>query len=320
MIVFRNLQDIQEKLPGAVATIGNFDGVHLGHREIFRRVRDAAARSGGVSVVITFVPHPLKVVPSGKNLRLINTCAEKEMLIEASGMDYLIAIPFDPEFAALSAEEFIRTILVDKIGIRKLIIGYDYKFGRGRGGNVALLQRMGELLGFSVEVLQPIGNGSTIFSSTLIRQIIASGDVKNVVPLLGRHFSVGGKVVHGHKRGVGLGFPTANLETDKELLPPPGVYAVKVKLGTGIYDGACNIGDNPTFEGGELAIEVFLFDFNADLYGQELRLYFIERIRDERKFPDVEALKEAIAADVLQCREILRTTSLIEYSEYLAEN
>lgn len=320
MIVFRNLQDIQEKLPGAVATIGNFDGVHLGHREIFRRVRDAAARLGGVSVVITFVPHPLKVVPSGKNLRLINTCAEKEMLIEASGMDYLIAIPFDPDFAALSAEEFIRTILVDKIGIRKLIIGYDYKFGRGRGGNVALLQRMGELLGFSVEVLEPIGNGSTIFSSTLIRQIIASGDVKNVVPLLGRHFSVGGKVVHGHKRGVGLGFPTANLETDKELLPPPGVYAVKVKIGTGIYDGACNIGDNPTFEGGKLAIEVFLLDFNADLYGQELRLYFIDRVRDERKFPTVEALKEAIAADVQRCREILRTTSLIEYSEYLAEN
>lgn len=319
MIVFRKLEEIREKLPDAVATIGNFDGVHLGHREIFRRVKTAAARTGGVSVVITFVPHPLKVVPSGKNLRLINTCAEKEKLIEASGIDYLVAIPFDEDFARLTAEEFVRSVLVEKIGITRLIIGYDYKFGHGRGGNVTLLQRMGESLGFAVEVLEPIGNGSTVFSSTLIRQVIGAGDVKRAVSLLGRHFSVGGKVVRGHSRGAGLGFPTANLETDKELLPAPGVYAVKVKLGTETYDGACNIGDNPTFGLRALSVEVFLLDFAADLYGQELRIYFVERIRDERKFPDVEALKKAIAADVQRCREILRETPVIEYAEYLAE-
>lgn len=320
MIVFRTLDDIREKLPGAVATIGNFDGVHLGHREIFRRVKAAAAQSGGMSVVITFVPHPLKVVPSGKNLRLINTCAEKEKLIAASGIDYLIAIPFDEAFAQLTAEQFIRSVLVEKIGITRLIIGYDYRFGRDRGGNVALLQRMGESLGFAVEVLEPIGNGSTVFSSTLIREVIGAGEVKQAVALLGRHFSVGGKVVHGHSRGGGLGFPTANLETDKELLPAPGVYAVKVKVGTETHDGACNIGDNPTFGGGALSVEVFLLDFDADLYGQEIRLYFIERIRDERRFPDIESLKKAIAADVQRCREILRSTPLIDYSEYLAEN
>jgi riboflavin kinase/FMN adenylyltransferase len=258
MKIYRSLEDIRAHFPLAVATIGNFDGVHLGHREIFRKIKEEAAKLGGASVVITFVPHPLKVVPAGKNLRLINTCAEKETLIEASGIDYLVAIPFTPEFAALSAEEFIRVVLVEKIGIRRLVIGYDYRFGRGREGNVDLLQRLGEQFGFTVEVLDPIGNGHLTFSSTLIRTMIADGDVKGVVSLLGRHFSVAGRVVHGHNRGAGLGFPTANLETEKELIPKPGVYAVKVKIDAVTYDGACNIGDNPTFDDGVQSFEVFL--------------------------------------------------------------
>ena len=211
MIIFRSLEQIREKLPSPVVTIGNFDGIHLGHREIFRRVRRAAAELGGVSVVMTFVPHPLKVLPVGKNLRLINTYAEKETLIEASGIDYLVVIPFSSEFAAISAEEFVRKILAERIGTKKLIIGYDYAFGRNREGNVALLQRLGAACGFDVEVLEPIGTGETVFSSTAIRNMIANGDVKGVVPLLGRHYSISGKVVHGHHRGQGLGFPTANL-------------------------------------------------------------------------------------------------------------
>lgn len=320
MQIYRKLEDIQEQFPNAVATIGNFDGVHLGHREIFRKVKEEAAKIAGTSVVITFVPHPLKVVPSGKDLRLINTCAEKETLIEASGINRLVAIPFTPEFAGLSAEEFIRLVLVEKIGIKRLVIGYDYRFGRGREGNVALLQQLGEKYGFAVEVLEPIGNGEVAFSSTLVRTMIAEGDVRGVVALLGRHFSVGGRVIHGHHRGAGLGFPTANLETEKELLPKAGVYAVKARVGTAVYDGACNIGDNPTFDDGVQAFEVFLFGFEGDLYGQELRVYFVDRIREERKFPDPETLKEAIAADVDRCRRILAETSIIEYAEYLARN
>jgi riboflavin kinase/FMN adenylyltransferase len=317
MIIFRDIQEIRTKLPRAVVTIGNFDGVHLGHREIFRRLKRAAAELGGVSVVITFVPHPLKVLTVGKSLHLINTYAEKETLIEASGIDYLVTIPFTREFAGISADAFVREILVNRIGAVKVIIGYDYAFGRGREGNAEFLRRMGQELGFEVQVLEPIGDCATVYSSSSVRKLIESGNVRDVVSLLGRHFSLGGIVVHGFHRGKGLGFPTANLKTDKELIPGFGVYAVKVKIGDAVYDGACNIGDNPTFQDGRTSIEVFIFDYDGDLYGQEMRLYFVDRIRDEESFADVEALQRAIARDVARCREILKDVSIIEYREYL---
>src|SRR6266567_5397536 len=178
MIIFRNLDDIQEKLVNAVVTIGNFDGVHLGHREIFRRVRGAAREAGGVSVVITFVPHPLKLLPSRKHLRLITSYAEKEGLIAASGIDCLIIIPFTESFAAIDAADFVSRILVSRIGMKKLVIGYDYAFGRNREGNVALLEKLGTELGFALEVLAPIGSGDIVYSSTRIRELIGRGDVE----------------------------------------------------------------------------------------------------------------------------------------------
>lgn len=319
MRIFRSIDEITEKLPHAVVTIGNFDGVHLGHREIFRRVRREAAALGGVSAVITFSPHPIKVVGRKKDFRLINTGAEKENLIEASGIDFLLTIPFTEEFAAISAERFVRDILVGRIGVRKLIIGYDYAFGKNREGDVAMLRRMGDELGFAVDVLEPIASGELVYSSTAVRRMIADGDVRGVVRLIGRHFSVGGTVVHGRQRGKGLGFPTANLRTDKELIPKPGVYAVKVKVDEATYDGACNIGDNPTFGNGSLSIEVFIFDFDGDIYGRVVRLYFVDRIRDEVTFPNPEALRAAIARDVARCREVLRDVSIIEYRDYLSE-
>lgn len=317
MKIFRNIQEIRTKLPRAVVTIGNFDGVHLGHREIFRRLRKAAAELGGVSVVITFVPHPLKVLSVGKSLRLINTYAEKETLIEASGIDYLVTIPFTPEFAGISADTFVREVLVGRIGAVKLIIGYDYAFGKNRQGNAEFLRRVGEELGFEVQVLEPIGDGTTVYSSSNVRKLIESGNVREVVSVLGRHFSLGGVVVHGFHRGKGLGFPTANLKSDKELIPGFGVYAVKVKIGDAVFDGACNIGDNPTFHVGGSSIEVFIFDYDGDLYGQEVRIYFVERLRDEETFADAEALQKAISRDVARCREILGGVSIIEYREYL---
>jgi len=315
MIIFRNLDDIREKLVNAVVTIGNFDGVHLGHREIFRRVRAVAREVGGVSVVITFVPHPLKLLPSRKQLRLITPYAEKEGLIAASGIDYLIVIPFTESFATIDAADFVSRILVSRIGMKKLVIGYDYAFGRNREGNVALLERLGTELGFDLEVLAPIGSGENVYSSTRIRELIGQGDVEGVVALLGRHFSLDGTIVHGHHRGKGLGFPTANLATDNELIPKHGVYAVKVRIADAIYDGACNIGSNPTFADTATAIEVFIFDFAGDLYGCRMRLFFVASIRDERKFPDPAALQQAIQSDVLRCREILRGVTVIEYHE-----
>lgn len=316
MIIFRNLDDIQGKLANAAVTIGNFDGVHLGHREIFRRVRKAAAELGGPAVVITFVPHPLKLLPSRKSLRLITPYGEKESLIAASGIDYLVVIPFTGEFAAISAPEFVSRVLVGMVGMKKLIIGYDYAFGRNREGNVELLRKLGDELGFAVEVLAPIGDGERVYSSTGVRELIGRGEVKEVISLLGRHFSLVGTVVHGHHRGKVLGFPTANLAPENELIPKSGVYAVKVKIDDGIYDGACNIGPNPTFGDEASSIEVFIFDFDGDLYGRRLRLYFIERVRDERKFPDAAALQRAIRSDVGRSREILRDASVIEYHEY----
>ena len=320
MIIFRKLDEIQGKLPNAVVTIGNFDGVHLGHREIFRRVRKSASDRNGVSVVISFVPHPLKLLPSRKQLRLITTYAEKESLIGASGVDYLLLIPFTHDFAAISATDFVREVLVGRVGMKKLIIGYDYAFGRNREGSVALLRQLGKDLEFEVEVLEPIGDGETVYSSTGIREMIGQGNVREVVSLLGRHFSVCGRVVHGHHRGKGLGFPTANLETENELIPRSGVYAVKVNVGGIIYDGACNIGSNPTFDDKGNSIEVFIFDFCGEIYGRDLCLFFIERIRDEQRFPDAAALQKAIQSDVSQCREILGRVSIIEYVESPGRN
>ncbi|HLO26313.1 MAG TPA: bifunctional riboflavin kinase/FAD synthetase [Geobacteraceae bacterium] len=315
MIVYRKLDEIESKLPNAVVTIGNFDGVHLGHREIFRRVRKTAEDLGGASVVISFIPHPLKLLPSRKKLQLITTYAEKESLIAGSGIDYLVIIPFTVEFASITASEFVRKVLVGQVGMKKLIIGYDYAFGRNREGNVGLLRQLGADLGFDVEVLAPIGDGETVYSSTRIREMIHHGEVGGVVSLLGRHFSLDGKVVHGHHRGKGLGFPTANLETGNELIPKSGVYAVKADVEGTVYDGACNIGSNPTFGDEYTSIEVFLFDFQGDLYGHDLRLFFVERIRGERRFPSVEALQEAIRSDVAKCREMLRKTLIMNYHE-----
>ena len=317
MILLRSIEEISAPLPNAVVTIGNFDGVHLGHREIFRRLKSAARLLGGVSVVVTFNPHPLHVIDPSRDLVLINTLDEKITLIEASGVDYLLVLPFTLEFASITAEDFVKSILVGIIGMKRIIIGYDYAFGKGRAGNAGMLETLGKELSFEVEELSPINTGDTVYSSSLIRKMIRAGKVSDAVRFLGRHFSLAGRVVHGACRGKALGFPTANISTDKELIPADGVYAVKVKIDERLYDAACNIGRNPTFGIAPVSIEVFVFDISMDLYDSELRVYFIERIRDEKKFDSVDELREAIAEDVARCRSILETTSLVIYSEYL---
>ncbi len=317
MKIIRNLAAIIAPFQGAVVTLGNFDGVHMGHREIFRRVVQKARECGGTSVVYTFVPHPLKVVAPERAPRMINTFAEKERLIEASCIDVLICAPFTLETAALPAERFVQEILVDRIGVRHLVVGYDYAFGKGREGNTEFLQKKGEELGFSVEVLRPVSKAGEVYSSTRIRRLIEAGEVAAVVGLLGRHFTLEGIVVHGAKRGKTLGFPTANLSTEKELLPKPGVYAVKVKFRDEFYDGVVNIGFNPTFQVGRLTVEVYIFDFQEEIYDQSLRLYFVERLRDERRFSSRQELVEAIDRDIGQARRILADRRVVEYREYL---
>lgn len=315
MIIVRNLAELPETFGNAVVTVGNFDGVHRGHRELLRVLKSAAAARSGVSVVVTFEPHPLKVLAPEREFRLITTYSEKERLLAESGVDYLIVLPFTREFADCSAGSFVRDVLVGRLGMQCLVIGYDYAFGRNREGNVELLRDLGTELGFDVQVLDQVSDGGIAFSSSVVRELIGHGDVRGVVALLGRYFSVGGRVVHGFHRGKSLGFPTANIAAEEELLPSPGVYAVKV-VGEGwVRDGACNVGDNPTFQGRSITVEVHLLDFDGDLYGQCLRVFFVDRIREERTFDNLSALQEAIALDVARCRELLRTVELIAYHD-----
>ncbi len=317
MELIRNLEQINRPWPAPVVTIGNFDGVHLGHREIFRRLISEADKIGGTSVVLTFVPHPRKLLDPQRAPLQINTYTEKERLIAASCVDVLICAPFTREMADYSAERFVDEILVGRIGVRRLIVGYDYAFGKGRQGDIDFLRRKGAQSGFDVTVLSPVSQHGEIYSSTRIREMILQGRMEDVVPLLGRHFTLQGEVVHGSKRGKKLGFPTANLATEKELLPPAGVYAVKVRHGEKILDGVVNIGFNPTFGPGKLSLEVHLLDFQGEIYGETLRLYFLSRLREEKRFPSVETLVEAIGEDVRQARGILAGAQIREYRDYL---
>jgi riboflavin kinase/FMN adenylyltransferase len=317
MQVINDIKNLSDLPSGAVATIGNFDGVHLGHRAIFRKVVSEAQHRSCSSMVVTFVPHPMKVLDPEKAPRLLNTYAEKERLIAASCVDTLIELPFDQHVASLPPAEFVQDILVDKLKISHLVVGYDYAFGRDRSGDAAFLTNMGEQLGFTVETVGPVLRDAEISSSTLIRKLLSAGDVSSVVGPLGRHFTLEGRVVKGVGRGKGLGFPTANILTDKEILPRPGVYAVKVRYHDVLYDAVMNIGFNPTFGTERISLEVHLLDFSADLYDETLRVYFVERLRDEQVFDSVEHLVQAIADDVLRARDLLNKNKIVVYHEYL---
>lgn len=301
----------------SVITLGNFDGVHLGHRELFHRVVQMSQQLEARSVVYTFEPHPLKLLAPDRAPQLLNTAAEKERLIAASHVDLLVRAPFTHKLAALSAEEFVCRTLVDLLMVKYLVVGYDYAFGRGREGDGNFLIAQGQKYGFEVDVLQPVGVDGQPYSSTKIRKMLDAGEVGAVVNLLGRHYTFEGKVVPGEQRGRDLGFPTANLITQKEQLPAAGVYAVKVRHCEQEYDGVVNIGCRPTFGDSEATIEVHLFDFSGNLYGETLRLYFVEHLRGEQSFNGPQELKEAIARDVLRSRQLLESTRIVQYREYL---
>lgn len=317
MKIIRNLDELTTVPCKAVATIGNFDGVHLGHRAIFRKVVEEARKIAGTATVVTFNPHPLKFLAPERAPLLINTYAERERLIAASCIDLLVCLPFTAELAAMPAADFVEEVLVRRLGLQRLIIGYDYAFGRDREGDAAFLREAGQRCGFIVEELPPIARDQAVYSSTRIRQLLSDGAVEAAAELLGRHFTLEGEVVHGAGRGKGLGFPTANIRTEKEILPREGVYAVKVRRGETFLDGVANIGRNPTFGAKELSVEVFLFDLDQPLYGETLRLYFLFRLRDEETFASSEALCVAIGNDVARARALLREARVIEYREYL---
>ncbi|MDD2558543.1 MAG: bifunctional riboflavin kinase/FAD synthetase [Desulfuromonadaceae bacterium] len=317
MKIIRSLDEICSPFGKTVATLGNFDGVHLGHRAIFRNLVKRARRESGVSVVCTFEPHPLKILAPDHAPRLINTRAEKERLIAASQVDILLQIPFDHHLAAMSPVTFVDEILLGKLGVQHLIVGFDYAFGKGRAGSVGFLCAQGKDKGFGVDIFGPVQCDGSVLSSTRVRQSILRGDVEDAKNMLGRHFNLEGRVVHGDQRGKSLGFATANIETDKELLPLSGVYAGRVRLNSTEHNVVINIGHKPTFGYNSLTIEVHLLDFEGNLYGDNMRVYFVERLRGEQKFSSTDELIHAITDDIECARKILHTCKIVEYSEYL---
>ncbi len=305
MQILKNSEIPKNLFKSSVVTIGNFDGVHRGHAELFRCLRQQSEKLGLPSVVITFEPHPLKLIAPEFAPKLITTYGQKAELIAESGVDFLVVVEFTREFSSLEADDFVKNFLCDTLGMKHIIIGHDYAFGRGRKGNYSTLKQMGSQLGFTVESLEAVGDPTNIFSSSLVRNMITSGDVAGASSILGRYHAVSGRVVHGREIGTMLGYPTANITVCNELIPADGVYAVLAAVDGKMVYGACNIGTCPTFDSTERSIEVFLLDFNGELYGKELAFCFVQRLRGEKKFPNADLLIKAIGEDVASTRKIL---------------
>ncbi|MGA2193268.1 MAG: bifunctional riboflavin kinase/FAD synthetase, partial [Nitrospirota bacterium] len=261
--------------------------------------------TGGTAAAFTFEPHPLKILAPGRSPKLLSTFREKMERIEASGMEVVICAKFTPEFASLNPEDFVRDVLVDSVGVKELFVGHDYAFGKDRKGDISFLRDAGARYGFSVNVVGPVRVEGITVSSTKIRTLIMDGEVCLASKLLGRPYSIEGTVIKGHARGRGIGFPTANLTTPNELPPREGVYAVTLSVEGSQYKGAANIGLNPTFGDPEPSYEVFILDFEGDLYGKFLKMQFIKRIRDEVKFKNADELVGQIKKDVENIRSIL---------------
>jgi riboflavin kinase/FMN adenylyltransferase len=305
MQVFDRIEAVQHKLKNPAITIGNFDGVHKGHQALFQMVKRWAEKLNGQSVVVTFDPHPLEVLFPQKVPSFITSHRKKLDLIARCGIDVTLVIPFNHEFSRMTAREFVEVVLVEKIGAKAIIVGHDYRFGHSREGNIAFLKQLGEQHGFRVETVNGITVNHTVVSSTTIRQMIFDGNIREANKLLGRPFEVSGVVIAGRKRGVGLGFPTANVRMPAMASPRTGVYVVEVDVGGKTYGGAANLGYNPTFGDTGLSLEAHLFDFNQDIYGESITIRFIDRLRDELRFSSPGELAEQIAKDVADAKKIL---------------
>ncbi|ABK18855.1 bifunctional riboflavin kinase/FAD synthetase [Syntrophobacter fumaroxidans] len=304
MEIFRGLENIRQSLNNPAITIGNFDGVHRGHQALFDRVKEWAKRLGGKSVVMTFDPHPVEVLFPNKNLQFITSQERKLELISASGIDAAIVVPFSREFSRISARGFVEDLLVGRIGIKALVVGHDYRFGYSREGDIVLLKELGREFGFEVETLSGVRLDDTVVSSTVIRQLILKGEMKRANRLLGRCYEIDGIVEVGRQRGGRLlGFPTANIRMSSQAPPRTGVYIVEVEVNGTRYRGAANLGYNPTFGDTDLSLEVHIFDFSRNIYGESIKVWFLDRIRDERRFAGPQELADQIKLDVARARE-----------------
>lgn len=307
MRIYEGLEDFLP-VPNAVVTSGTFDGVHLGHQKIIQRIREIARSIQGETVLITFWPHPrLVLYPTEHHLRLLSTFEEKANLLRQFGIDHLVTIPFTQEFSQLTSEKFIRKVLLEKIHTKKLVIGYDHRFGKNREGSFDYLQEHSSEFGFELEEISRQDVEEIGVSSTKIRKALESGDIRTATNYLGRPYELNGLVVKGQQIGRSIGFPTANIHipNDYKLIPHDGVYAVEVKVEGVLYKAMLNIGNRPTVDGTRKTVEAHLFDFQGDLYNKLVTVYFREFIREEKKFESLEALKNQLVQDQKLAKSIL---------------
>lgn len=307
MKIVRGTKNIARPIAYPVVAIGNFDGVHIGHQIIFRQAAEMARKQNGTSIVFTFEPHPLKIIAPEKVPPLLNTFRQKMELIEACGIDMVVCADFTRQFADQQPRDFAKDILVDLIGVKEIVVGFDYAFGRGREGTISYLKKMGEEFHFKIHVVEPIKLRGHLVSSSHVRELIEEGKVKTARDFLGRDYSIRGPVVHGHHTGHAIGFPTANLDTTKVQIPGTGVYAVRILHEEKTHQGAVNIGFNPTFNRDRLSVEVHIFDFHENIYGQEVEVIFVERIRNEMAFKSADELVVQIKKDIETARAILES-------------
>ncbi len=307
MKIYKNIDDFKG-VKNPIVTIGTFDGVHIGHQKIINRMRDVADKVDGETVLLTFYPHPRLVIhPDSKNLRFINTQIRKIQLLEKAGIDHLIIIPFTREFSKLTSTQFIKEYIFEKIKTHKLIIGYDHHFGKNRLGDFSILYDLGKEYHFEVEKIPAQDVENIAVSSTKIRKALNEGKINIANNLLGYEYSITGTVVMGNKIGRTIGFPTANIEIDDEykLITANGVYASRVEHDGIMYQGMSNIGVRPTVNHSDLTIEVNIFDFDKEIYGESISIYFVDRIRSEVKFDDLEALKVQLTLDKETVKKLL---------------
>ena len=292
----------------SIVTIGTFDGVHLGHRVVLRRMREIAKKTKGESVLLTFFPHPRHVLhKDNQDMKLITTLQEKQDLINQAGLDNLVIHEFTKKFSRIKPVNFVRDILVEQLNVHTLVIGYDHHFGRNREGSIQELTTLADLYDFNIEKIDPQYFEDVTVSSSKIRNLIEKGEMVKAKQYLGYEFMLNGKVIKGNSLGKTINFPTANIvvENKWKILPADGVYAVKIVLEAKEYKGMMNIGQKPTVDGNGLSLEVNIFDFNQDIYGKGIEIRFVKRIRDERKFENLQGLKKQLLIDRNNARKIL---------------
>ncbi len=309
-IVF--LKDV-ERNESTVLTVGTFDGVHAGHKVLINTVVDKAKEQNARSVIVTFDPHPREIINPGKSgIKLLSSLEERSELLSDLGVDEMVVIPFDRDFSLLTSEEFVRDVVWEKIGVSHFVIGYDHHFGRDREGTIETVKMLGSELGFTSHVVSRQEVGSKTVSSTAVRRALQEeGDMKQAASFLERFYILNGTVVHGDKRGKTIGYPTANIQVrnSRKIIPKRGVYAVWVRVDGGYHAGMMNIGIRPTFEGDAETLEVNIFDFNTNIYGKDIQIQFVERLRNERSFNGIEDLKNQLDDDKRKAQNVLGNSS-----------